>query len=160
MRKYILLIISLAIVLFELSCDSNPVTPDKPGRRDYAWTVDTLKTPNDPLGKLWASSPSDIWRTSDGSWDQSISHFDGKIWSFYGVLGMITPFAIYGFSNNNVFIGNAGNGKIWRYDGNSWTQFAELTKDGHNDIYIENIWGESANDFYAVGAYPDKEGYG
>ena len=151
------LIINLFSLIF-LSCDTTEPVEDKPGRRDYVWTVDTLKTPNNPLGKLWASSPSDIWRTSDGSWDQSISHFDGKSWSFYGVSGMITPFAIYGFSSNNIFIGGAGSGQIWRFDGNNWSQFAQLTKDGHSNIVFEDMWGESPNNFYVVGGYGDNDG--
>ena len=48
---------------------------------------------------MWGSSPTDIWRTSDGSWDKSISHFDGEQWSSYGVQNDI-PWAIYGFSYN------------------------------------------------------------
>ncbi len=155
-------LIFLSCFLFALNtCSENPVTDDtpKPGRRDYLWTVDTLDTPNNSFGKLWGSSPSDVWRTSDGDWDKSISHFDGETWTSYGISGIIVPFAIYGFSNTSVFIGGAGNGKIWRYDGSSWAQFAELRKDGHNDIWIEDIWGESPSDFYAFGAYPDENGY-
>ena len=156
MTKKFLTTIILFIASLSNSCNTtDPVENIQPGRRDYVWTVDTINTPYDAIGRMWASSPSDIWTTSDGSWDQSISHFDGEKLSSFGVQGIIVPWAIYGFSDTEVYIG-AENGKIWRYNGNSWTKFAELTKDEHNDLHFDNIWGESPNDLYAVGAYPDK----
>ena len=104
MTKYILLAISFVIMLVDLNCNSNPVEPLQPGRRDYVWTVDTIDTPYDAIGRMWASSPKDIWTTSDGSWDQSISHFNGEKWSSFGISGIVVPWAIYGFSDSDVYI--------------------------------------------------------
>ena len=151
--KRILILICI-IFIINTSCNTTEPTEILPGRRDYVWTVDTLNTPNDLLGRFWASSPSDIWRTSDGDWDKSISHFDGKKWSSFGITGIIVPWAVFGFSSSNIYLGSE-NGKIWKYNGSSWNQFAELTKDGNKYIHFENIWGDSPNDFYAFGAYPD-----
>jgi hypothetical protein len=154
-------IFMLTIIIFTVSLIScNSVEPPddnlQPGRRDYVWTVDTLDYNN--YLRIWASSPTNVWCTSPGYWDKSIAHFNGEMWSSYGVTGMNTPHSIFGFSDNNIYIGTAGGG-IWRFEGSSWKLFAELTKDGHNDVVFDNIWGESSNDFFAFGAYPDENGY-
>lgn len=70
---------------------------------------------------------------------------------------MNTPHSIFGFTSNQVYIGTAGGG-IWKYDGSSWNQIAELTIDGRSDIAFDNIWGNSQNDLYAFGAYTDSNG--
>ncbi len=51
------------------------------------------------------------------------------------------------------------NGTIWKYDGISWNKIAELKKEGTDLITFENIWGESADDFYAVGNGPNENLY-
>ena len=73
--------------------------------------------------------------------------------------GLFNIKSIYGFSSDNIFAG-ADNGSVWRYDGNSWKLFARLTKDGHSDIVFDNMWGESQDNFFAFGAYPDSNGLG
>jgi hypothetical protein len=158
MKKIFWILISISLVTSN-TCDNNPVDADevKPGRRDYVWIVDTLNYPYNTLYRIWGSSPNDVWATSVGDWDKSISHFEDEMWLSYGVPGIIVPSAIFGFSRTNVFIG-AENGKIWRFDGSSWNTFAELTKDGRNDIVFDNMWGESPNDFFAFGAYADSNG--
>lgn len=147
-------------ILITLTCNNNPVTPEeiKPGRRDYVWTVDTLNNLFNPRYRMWGSSPVNLWATSSGDWDNSISHFDGEKWSSYGVPGIIVPNGVFGFSSNNVFIG-AENGKIWKFNGSYWGLFAELTMDGVDYFNFENIWGESQDNFYAVGNGPDENLY-
>ena len=157
-NSFALIIISFLLV-FQYSCDTTEPNDDlKPGRRDYTWTVDTLNIPFTTLQRIWGSSPTDIWATTSSSWENSISHFNGSTWVSYGISGLATPNAIYGFSNTDVYTGEAGSGRIWKFNGNNWNQFAQLTKDGHNNIWIENIWGQSPINFYAFGAYPDSNG--
>jgi hypothetical protein len=151
-------ILSLLFIL-QLSC-SSPTDPNdnlQPGRRDYVWTVDTLAGLSSPRFRMWGSAPSDVWATTTSNWDVSISHYDGSRWTSYGVSGIIQPNAIYGFSSNNIFLGDE-NGKIWKYNGNNWTLFAELKKDGHSRIVFSNIWGENTNSIFATGAYPEENG--
>lgn len=159
MKKLFLILFSITLLALG-TCDENPVNGDnvKPGRRDYTWTVDTLDGLNSPRFRMWGSSPADIWAITHSAWEVSISHFNGSVWTSHGVTGLINPFSIYGFSNNNIFIG-AENGQIWKFDGSNWKLFAELTKNGHSDIVFDNIWGEYSNSFYAFGAYPDENGY-
>jgi hypothetical protein len=158
MKKIFLAFILITLISFN-TCDDNPVNSNnvKPGRRDYVWTVDTLDGLNSPRYRMWGSSPSDVWATTSSNWDVSISHFNGSRWISYGVPGIIQPNAIYGFSNTNIFLGDE-NGKIWKYDGNNWTLFAELKKDGHSNIVFSDIWGENINSLFATGAYPEENG--
>ena len=117
--------------------------------------MDTLNLSNNPVYRFWGNSPTNLWAISSGNWDKSISHFDGEKWSSYGVSGLFVPSSIFGFSNNNIFIGSE-NGQIWRFDGSRWNPFVQILKNERNDIIITNIWGEYENDFYAFGAYPDE----
>lgn len=158
--KRIFTLLSISILITINTCSENPVIGEdniQPGRRDYVWTVDTLNTPFNVYYRMWGSSPSDVWAVSPGDWDKSISHYDGEKWYSYGIPGLFVPKSIYGFSDKNIFIG-AQNGQIWRFNGSNWNLFAELTKDGHSDIVLDNIWGESSEDFFAIGAYHDDNG--
>ncbi len=128
-----------------------------PGRRDYVWTVDTLDALYSPRGRMWGSSPTDVWATSSSNLGVALTHYNGSKWVSYRTSGMV-PNAIYGFSSINIVIG-AYNGQIWKFNGNNWNLFYSLKKDGHSDIVFSNIWGESINFFYVNGAYPDVNGY-
>jgi hypothetical protein len=155
LKVFLLLCLS---ILTQLSCNTTEPTDElKPGRRDYIWTVDTLNYPFATLYRIWGSSPTDVWATSPGNWDKSISHFNGNRWTSYGVTGMNVPSSIFGFAPNSIFIGTGGGG-IWKFDGNNWNKIAEITKDGRNDIVFDNIWGKAQNDLYAFGAYTDSNG--
>ena len=67
MKKLILSTIALLIILIT-SCDSptEVIDDSQPGRRDYVWTVDTIKVDASgyltPL-RIWGSSPKNIWLT-------------------------------------------------------------------------------------------------
>jgi len=159
MKKYFLAFVLLSFVLCNLGCKKTPTEPPidnlQPGRRDYVWTVDTLNF-YDTMLRLWGSSPTDVWATTRGNFYESIFHFDGNKWSTDGIFRLLLPYSIWGFARNDIYIGGSG-GKIWHYDGVSWSQIEVLTKDGHNDIVFDNMWGETPNDFYAFGAYPDDQ---
>jgi hypothetical protein len=158
MKNIIALFCLNILIIFNQSCDTTEPPEDKPGRRDYIWTVDTLAGLNSPRYRMWGSSPSDVWATTTSNWDVSISHFDGSKWTSYGVPGIIQPNAVYGFSSNNIFLGDE-NGKIWWFDAGSWKLFAELRKEGTDFIMFENIWGKLPTDFFAVGNGPDENLY-
>jgi hypothetical protein len=155
------LLLSLSILLLFLnafSCRDDIVTPPElqPGRRDYTWTVDTIDAPGNTYYRMWASSPTDVWATSPGDLSESVANFNGSRWFTSYVPGMNSPGSIYGFAWNSIFIA-ADNGEVWKYDG-SWNKFTQLSKDGRTDIAFSDIWGESPNDFYVFGGYPDSIG--
>lgn len=159
-KKMITLLFLITVFTTAISCNPNLTGPyeDPPGRRDYVWIVDTLSGLNCQRSRMWSSSPTDIWATSISNWGVSISHYNGFKWTYYGIPGIIQPNAIYGFSSNDIFLGDE-NGKIWKYNGKSWALFTQIEGEGTAYFLFENIWGESLNDFYAVGSGPDEEGF-
>lgn len=160
MKKNNLLIIISSLLLLNFGCKKTLTGPaqDIPGRRDYAWTVDTLNYPYNTIYRIWGSSPTDVWAVSPGGdLDKTIFHFDGNKWGTDGILRSISPYSVFGFAPNDAWVGG-GSGEIWRYDGGNWKQSIELTKDGNKQIIFDNMWGESQNDFYAFGAYHDNNG--
>ncbi len=159
MIKKIFLAAAASILLILSSCNSNPVIPpeDKPGRRDYTWRVDTVNYP-DGVWRLWGSSPLDLWAVSGGGdLYRTIWHYDSTSWSTDNVFRRYAPQCVFGFSKDIVFMGGTF-GRIWQLHGWTLTEIAALTKDGHNNIDFDNMWGESPNDFYAFGAYSDERG--
>lgn len=158
MKKNIFFFYSISLLLAFISFNScNTTEPDelKPGRRDYTWTVDTINTY--AYYRMWGSSPTDLWATGSADWENSIANFDGYQWHTYGVNGIVNPYGLFGFDKNNLFV-SAENGRIWRYNGNIWILFAELSKDGQSNFAFNDIWGISANDFFVFGGLPDTVG--
>jgi len=157
--KILKVILLLSVLFLQLSsCKNNPLEisePSSPGRRDYIWKVDTIKLFN-PISRLWGSSPSDVWGIAELNGYEDFYHFDGNKWTTGKYIITYNPYSIFGFSNNNVFIGG-NSGKIYHFNGSDWELTASLTKDGINNIVFDNIWGESSEDLFATGAYPDKQ---
>ena len=158
-RKFLIIAPCLILILLS-SCNNNPlipseIKPDLPGSRNYNWTVDTLLN-YAYMNKLWGSSPTDVWAIGQpgADYNHSIWHFNGSRWTSDGVFRLFSPHSIYGFSADKIWIGGGG-GQILQRLGNFWIKAANLTKDGHNDIVFDNMWGESLNEIYAYGAYPD-----
>ncbi len=154
----ILLFIFLNLNLFlNLSCNTIEPTDDlKPGRRDYVWTVDTLDSPNNELRRTWASSENDAWAVGpggitayDGLW-----HFDGTEWQPFPQALSISPESIYGFAQNDVWIGG-NDGKIFHFNGNEWLQNYVYSKQASNYVFIVELWGTAPNDLYAIAIVGD-----
>jgi len=157
-------LISLGFLIFAslaTSCEKG-TEPEglSPGRRDYTWTVDTLKAFNTYLIKMWGSSPTDVWAVGHGStFDQTIWHYDGEVWSTDGISRGFDPWCIYGFAQNDVWIGGA-DGNIWHYDGSRWSEKLSYNKQlnfQYYDIIFMDIWGEETDDVYAVGLIMNKD---
>lgn len=155
--RYSFLIILLLLPMTCCNSIEPPIDDVKPGRRDYSWMVDTVNY-GEWIEEIWASSPTDVWAVGGGDYRYNIWHYDGNGWSTDSVFRYIAPGAIYGFSPNDIYISDGWSG-LWKYDGVDWRHFVQLSKDGHTDIAIQNIWGESNNDFYVLGAYPDGDGF-
>ncbi|MCH7974860.1 MAG: hypothetical protein IH949_13445 [Bacteroidetes bacterium] len=162
MSKKIVVICSFLIVVLLNTCTENPIKGDDnslPGRRDYVWTVDTLNIPFTTLQRIWGSSPQDVWAIGPGGdADKTIYHFNGVNWETDGISRPLAPTAIFGFAPDNVWIGGNG-GEFWHYDGQNWNKHSTLTIENYPGISIENIWGDSPNNIYAVGFAENSETY-
>ncbi|VAX17365.1 hypothetical protein MNBD_IGNAVI01-1648 [hydrothermal vent metagenome] len=147
----ILAVTLIVLTMFFNSCEKG-TEPEviEPGRRDYVWEVDTLKTFNLSLMKMWGTSPNNVWAVGNGgSLDDDIWHYDGVEWkkSTYTTAG---PWCIYGFAKDDVWVGGA-DGEIWHFDGTVWSENLRYQNSDYERVYFMDIWGESSNDVYAVG---------
>src|SRR3990170_431779 len=107
MIKQVILVAAAGILLTLNSCQEGITGPgeDQPGRRDYTWTVDTLNI-EAPAYKIWGSSPTDVWSINiSPDLSNSFWHYDGSKWSTDGIFRLVSPHALFGFSNNNIYVG-------------------------------------------------------
>jgi hypothetical protein len=154
MKKKIALILLSVVQLVYISCESNPVEQKAtPGRRDYVWTVDTINPGQESLylGRIWGSSPDDVWAVGSSSWTAtSIWHYDGLQWKCDSIPRKINPFAVFGLSSNEVWLGNS-NKTIWKFDGTQWQQFGEYKVKDYDAVTVQDFDGVSSNNIYGVG---------
>lgn len=142
------------IILFSfISCNDSPVEPEQltPGRRDYTWSVDTLKTfIGNEINSMWGSSENDIWcGLNAGTLSQTLFHYNGKTWENKSI-SEFQPYCFFGFSSNNIWAGGFW-GQFWHYDGVSWKKFSEHSLSEYPSVAITKIFGLNANDIYAGG---------
>ncbi len=144
----------ISLFIISISCDSTEPTDElKPGRRDYIWTVDTLDTQCNtgfnPFGvhhsdDVWACGPGGL-TVYDGLW-----HFDGNEWKPYSQALSISSECIYGFAQNNVWMGG-NDGKIFRFNGTLWNQVNSIVRADTVGNWINYIWGDNPQVLYALG---------
>jgi hypothetical protein len=159
LNKYFFLSFCALLLFINADCKKNPITPIddlKPGRRDYIWTIDTLKLSEVDLftpTRIWGSAPNDVWIAGSGdvSWNL-LWHFDGVSWKKDSLSRAISPSALWGTAGNNIWLGNYSHNSFWRYDGTQWYKFCDITvPSGYDRVVISSIWGTSASDIWAVG---------
>ncbi|MEO8233329.1 MAG: hypothetical protein ABI638_13680, partial [Ignavibacteriota bacterium] len=158
MKKiFLFLLFSLINFFLNLTLNScNTTEPDelKPGSRNYDWTLDTLKLNNGDfltLTRMWANTSNDVWTIGFGDVSRNlIWHFDGSKWATDSIPRGMSPTGIFGFGNNNVWLGTA-EGAFWHFNGSTWSEFSQHSFTGYDRIVIENIWGNSPSNIYAVG---------
>jgi hypothetical protein len=122
----------------------------EPGPRNYEWTVDSVySAPGGWMNTIWGSAPDDVWIGSGGGYEK-LWYFDGKEWTPYSPRFVGDFFSIFGFAQNNVWMGG-NDGEIFHYDGESWELNYRYDKQGYNISRVNDIWGTSPSDMYAVG---------
>jgi len=174
----IFLLVSLALVIFlGLECKKKPTEnddDDKPGRRDYTWTIDTLSYPGSlqtTMYDMYAVNAKNIYVVGHNDQNRGhMYHYDGNTWKPVGlhtseggqISGAISIFAIYGFGANDIWavgsrsFSNPTPPPIWydssliiHFDGNQWSEVSIVRGKGT----LQGIWGSSANDVWAGGVY-------
>lgn len=149
----VLFLLSLPF-LTQLSCNTTePIDEIKPGRRDYIWTVDTLKPPEGRSlpSQMWGASENDVWAVGLAYLNSyCIWHFDGNRWTNYTPDKYIDPRGIWGTSSNNIWIGSS-DGAFWRYDGIKWYRFSETVIPNYQHFVVQSVCGNSPTNIYAVG---------
>ncbi len=149
-----LFLILLLFINFQ-SCKS-PDGPDniQSGRRDYTWTADTIKVINNGLvlDRIWGITPTDVWAVGEAtSTILAIWHYNGSWWGCDSVNRRNDPWAIIGFSSNEVWMGNT-NSTIWKYDGSEWKVYGKYSINGFDEIWIMDFDGTGPNNIYGIGS--------
>lgn len=126
------------------------------GRRDYTWTIDTVKFPANEItefGKISGSSPNDIWVTCHNTTElkYDVWHYDGNSWKPYMLPKIVNANGVFSLSPKDVWIGTL-EGTIWYYNGVNWKESGPFKAEGYDNMVIEGIWGRNSNDLYAYGA--------
>ena len=158
--KKLLAISYIAVTSISLfSCKNSPVEPYiGPGRRDYVWTIDTIKNPGNPsfyTQAIWGSSPNDLWAVNP---NDRMFHSNGNKWSVYNYPTIYGGGeTIFGFSKDNIWVGSFG-GAIWHFDGTNWYLHYWYKPEGRTSVSITHIWGKNSNDIFAVGVYFKTDG--
>ncbi len=147
--KKFVTIITLSIILFSFnSCKSSSPSPEEekpaaPGRRDYNWTIDTIIHPSSYLTRFWGTSSTDLWASGSGPFIKyNLWHFNGKTWEQGNILftGRININSIFGFSNNNIWIGGDV-GKILHWNGIEWSESLQFSSTGYRIIDFKRDMG-------------------
>ncbi|MGB2868838.1 MAG: hypothetical protein WBD36_10325 [Bacteroidota bacterium] len=148
------------LALYVLSCSNcdegtGPVDDIKPGRRDYTWFVDTIRTPENIISGIDGISSTDLWAvTIPGDYRQTFFHFNGISWSTDGINRPFSPQRVRVVASNNGWsVGSQGD--IWHFDGNQWQAQSRVTVDSNYYVSLEDIDGDSPNNMYAVGTFFD-----
>ena len=152
---YIPVLTTFLTFIFFSECNTTepPIDNTEPGRRDYVWTVDTLKVPE---GRsipywMWGSSANNVWAVGLSYLNAyCIWHYNGQSWNNYNPDKYIDPGGICGFNSNDIWIGST-DGALWHYNGAEWSKFTVINIPNYHSFFVQGISGSSPNNIYAVG---------
>lgn len=114
----------------------------------YRYDGTTLSQVASPTAEaIWGFigfAPNDIYAATGGS---TILHYDGATWSLVGSLPTMQVSMLAGTSPTNLFLaGYNGVDQVYHFDGTAWRGY------GAPMAHLTDIWGNSANNVYAVGS--------
>jgi hypothetical protein len=175
--KIVTLVLLCWLLLFP-TCKKKPTEhndTDKPGRRDYTWTIDTLSYPGSlqtTMRDMYAVDAKNIYVVGHNE-DNGVGtmyHYDGTKWSSVkiswavggNISGAFDLSAIYGFGANDIYAvgfryhdnptpppNYYDSSLIIHFDGSQWKE-VNLSVRGRQLI---GIWGNSSGDIWTGGGY-------
>ncbi|HJZ84263.1 MAG TPA: hypothetical protein VKN99_03790 [Polyangia bacterium] len=96
---------------------------------------------SDPLARLWASAPNDVWAVGLGT----LAHWNGTRWTIVEAHSGLWHYGVWGSAGDDVWVVGAG-GRITHFTGGTWSPVASPTSED-----LHGVWGSAANDVWAVG---------
>lgn len=151
MKQKIFLIVAAAALIITNSCKDNGTGPEtlEPGRRDYVWTVDTIKAYYIYFNSLWGTTASDVWAVSGvGSVYENIYRYDGIKWYRETRTPIGNTVSLWG-TENNLWI-CCKDGRIWKYNNDVFSSSPQFLYKG-KEIDFFSMAGKSDNEVFAGG---------
>jgi len=149
MKQITKLLLLLTIIITLVTCKEDPVGPDDsnatPGRRDYVWTIDTIKDYYFSFNSIWGTSPTDVWIADD---DNAVYRYDGQKYYKDKNAIMVCPNSIYGNNNKVWIVGQEGT--ILRYENGSYKREIDARIDNHF-VWFTGIDGKDDKEIYTCG---------
>ena len=155
MKKLLISLIISLLVLGAASCKKNPVEVSEeepenltPGRRDYTWTVDTIKNYTLHLYSIWGKAPNDVFVVGFGSGDQ-VWRYNGEKWYPEKRVFIFGPIGVYGY-NEKVWICTDW-GQIWKFSEGKYSKELDIRIDPDYPFNFYSLDGSSDNEIFATG---------
>lgn len=114
-----------------------------------AWGRMPSPSPTFRPSAIWAFEPNDVWLVGqhlDGSGESVFCHWDGTSWAQKGLTVQTTPQQIWASSPDDIWLGGYAS-VLWHWQGGSWQEVPAPLPD---TVDVEQLWGTSANDLWAV----------
>ncbi|KAF0149930.1 MAG: hypothetical protein FD143_2654 [Ignavibacteria bacterium] len=142
----------LVAVLLTFSCEEGAVTQDDsnaiPGRRDYAWVIDTINNPFLRFTNIWGNDSKNVW-IAGAMMSDGLYKYDGSKWSLDNRVYISDPSTVWGYEND-LWVGN-DNGCIWKFTGSSYIQELNDFEVNGNLVSFYAMTGSSSTEIFAVG---------
>jgi hypothetical protein len=109
-------------------------------------TFAPVPTPLGFVADFWGFAPDDLFAVAG----TSLLHWNGTAWSTVDFAGAIDPTdlqAIWGTSDNDLWLGDTLNGRVFRWNGTAWS--TTITQ----AVNVTDLWGSSDTDVYAGGTF-------
>lgn len=146
MKQITKLITLLAIIIMLVTCKDDPVGPDDsnavPGRRDYIWTVDTIKQYLASFNCIWGTSPTDVWIADDSN---PIYRYDGQKYYRDSKAILVSPKSIYGSKNKVWIVGQEGT--ILKHENGIYKREIDARINNHF-VWFSGIDGKDDREIY------------
>jgi hypothetical protein len=151
MKSKIFLLVAVTVLLITNSCKDNGTDPEtlEPGRRDYVWTVDTIKAYYIYFSSIWGQNAEDVWAISMvGSVFENIYRYDGKKWYRETRTPIGNTSSLWGIENNLWICTHDGH--IWNYKNNVFSSSPQLLLE-NKEVEFLSIAGKNENEIFAGG---------
>lgn len=154
MHMKILLWSTILIFAITAGCKESPVEslPDDnstPGRRDYAWSADTIKAYYIYFNSIWGKKVEDLWAVSlVGSATENIYRYNGNHWYRETRVPIYNTVSLWG-TENNLWI-STHDGYIWNYKNDVFLSSAKFLYEGEGIDFL-SIAGKNDSEILAGG---------
>ena len=163
MIKYLLVSIIIILLLTDIGCKKNPISPSNNNGADTTshsvlWQADTMGVYPSYLHGVWGTDVNNVYAVGLIIYSYNpysftaIIHWDGTKWTSMDYHeGWLN--SIYGFGKNDIWSVGSWNldynqySLIAHWDGNSWTTWKFQQ---YGNLFA--VWGTSSSNLYAVGA--------